>query len=114
MCLAQVLGPRVAAKIDKGRKTERAYDEGLVFFENVVQKAIESIRHERFTRKELANRLGLTHEQIRNMERGRRKITVPDLILLSIGMGKKPEAMLEEILRRFSEEIGDWREKTGY
>ena len=104
----------MAAKIDKGRKTEKAYDEGVVFFENVVQKAVESIRDERLTRKELANRLGLTDEQIRNMERGHRKMTVPDFILLSIGMGKKPEVVLEEIMRRFSEEIGNWREKTGY
>jgi transcriptional regulator with XRE-family HTH domain len=112
--LAEVLGPRVAAKIDKGRKSKKTYDEAVVFFEGVVYKTMQSIRHERLGRKKLANRLGLTDENIRNMERGRRKILVADLILLSMAMDKKPELVLEEIMRRFGEEISNWREKTGY
>ena len=104
----------MAAKIDKERKTQGTYEEAAAFFEEVVCKAIQSIRQERLGRKELANRLGLTDENIRNMERGHRDILVADLILLSIGMEKKPEMMLEEILRRFSEEISNWRKKTGY
>ncbi len=104
----------MAIKIDQERKTQETYADAAEFFEGVVKKAIRSIRDERLGRKKLANRLGLTAENIRNMERGRRKILVADLILLSFGMEKRPEVVLEEIMRRFGEEIGNWRRKTGY
>jgi hypothetical protein len=104
----------VAAKINSGRKTEETYDRAVEFIDGVVRQAFQSIRDERLNRKELANLAGLTDEMLRNMERGRRGFLVADLIVLSMCMNKKPEAVLEEIQRRFSEEIGNWRAKTGY
>ena len=104
----------MAAKIDKGRKTKATYDEATAFFGSIVGKAVQSIRQERVGRKELANRIGLIDENIRNMERNRRKMRVADLIVLSMGMEKKPEVVFAEIMRRFSEEISNWRDRTGY
>ena len=108
------MGPRVAAKIDKGRRTREKYQEAADFFGDIVGKAMQSIRQERLGRKELANRVGLTDENIRNMERNRRKMLVADLIVLSFGMEKKPELVFEEMMRRFAEEISKWRKKNGY
>jgi hypothetical protein len=114
VCLAQVQRRRVAAKTPTKQKTEKAYEEAVAFFEGIVQSGFQSIRDERVKRKDLANRVGLTAEMIRNMERGHRDILLADFIVLSLAMGKKPEWFLEEILRRFGEEIENWRSKAGY
>jgi transcriptional regulator with XRE-family HTH domain len=104
----------VAAPTDKGRKTKDTYEEEVGFLNEIVCKGFQSVRHERLGRKKLGNRLGLTDENIRNMERGRRQISVGDLILLSIGLEKRPEVVFEEIMRRFGEELSNWRKKNGY
>jgi hypothetical protein len=108
------LGPRVAAKTNARRKTEKSYEEEVAFFDKIVRDAFQSIRSERLSRKALAHRVGLTEDMLRNMERGHRKMGVGDLMVLSVAMRKIPNRVLEEIQRRFAEEIEKWLVESGY
>jgi transcriptional regulator with XRE-family HTH domain len=51
------------------------------------------------TQQELANRLGLTHRQVVNMEHGRRAIHASDLIMIARALNLDPEKLLRRIIR---------------
>jgi transcriptional regulator with XRE-family HTH domain len=51
------------------------------------------------TQQELADRLGLTHRQVVNMEHGRRAIHAADLIMIARALKVDPEKLLRRILR---------------
>jgi transcriptional regulator with XRE-family HTH domain len=106
----------VAAKTDKGhrRKTEQMYDAAVVSLENILLRGLKSIRSEHFSRKEFANRLGLKVQSLINIERGHRNLLAAELFLLSFAMNKNPYWIVQEILRRFEDEIGQWRKEADY
>lgn len=51
------------------------------------------------TQKELADRLGLTHRQVVNIEHGRRAIHASDMIMIAKALNVDPETLLRRILR---------------
>lgn len=51
------------------------------------------------TQQELANRLGLAHRQVVNMEHGRRAIHASDLIMIAKALNEDPETLIRRILR---------------
>jgi len=53
------------------------------------------------TQQELADRLGLTHRQVVNMEHGRREIRGSDLIMIALALEGNPQALLKRILARW-------------
>jgi transcriptional regulator with XRE-family HTH domain len=49
-------------------------------------------------RHELAERLGLTYNQIVNMEHGRRAMSLVDFVLLAKAIGKDPGELLKRVV----------------
>ena len=79
-----------------------------------ARRGLRSLRSERFKRKDFARRLGISVQSLANIERGHRKLLAAELLLFAYGMNETPQWVLEEILRRFKDEIGQWRQESGY
>ncbi len=51
------------------------------------------------TQQELADRLGMTHRQVVNIEHGRRAIHAVDLIMIAKALGVDPEVLFRRVMK---------------
>ena len=82
----------MASRLNKRRKPEE--------WERVIITVIRASRVEaNLTRQELADRMGLSHHQIINLEHGRRSVRLSDFIPLADAIGVDPVKLFERIAR---------------
>lgn len=82
---------------DKERKDPQKERERL---NRIVQTVAKASRDDAdLTQQELADKIGLSRDQVANMESGRREVSVSDLIMMSKALGLDPRVLLERMLR---------------
>ena len=97
------------------RRHTQSYDEAVTALQAILLRGLKSVRREHFpSRKAFARHLKLPVQSVINIERGHRKLRAAELLVYAFAMNKAPQWVLQEILRRFETEIGQWRKESGY